>query len=129
MKTKTILIAILSTFLLLMLPNVSAVQYNEIKSNIMNKLKEPFKETTFLSNLLEWLFNIYIQIAKIFYVALVILIMLYFIVGMGIYMEPIYMILSFLFSITISIPMALIWPYIFIVNIFYNAFTVKHTEL
>ena len=117
MKTKTILIAILSTFLLLMLPNVSAVQYNEIKSNIMNKLKEPFKETTFLSNLLEWLFNIYIQIAKIFYVALVILIMLYFIVGMGIYMEPIYMILSFLFSITISIPMALIWPYIFIVNI------------
>ena len=40
MKSKTIIIAILCTFLLLMLPNVNAVEYKEVKDEIKEEIED-----------------------------------------------------------------------------------------
>ena len=54
MKSKTITFAILCTFLLLMLPNVSAVEYNEVKDSIEKSITFDFKE---LNNQIKYLID------------------------------------------------------------------------
>ena len=43
MKTKTILIAIICIFLLLMIPNVNAIQYNEVNNEIIKQIDNIIK--------------------------------------------------------------------------------------
>ena len=54
MKSKTILIAIICTFLLLMLPNVNAIEYKEIEKEVESKIAFDFKE---FNNQIKYLIN------------------------------------------------------------------------